>query len=83
MIGFLPAVFTGAALGRLAHRLREWRSWLRGVVLVLPALLVVIGLADVFQMQRYIVVASIPTLAASLRIGGAERSVGPSRGVAG
>jgi len=65
MIGFIPAVFTGAALGRLAHRARAWRPWLRGVVLVVPALLVVVGLADMFRMQEYIVVASIPTLAAA------------------
>ena len=66
VVGFLPAVFTGGLLGRVAHGLRSWRIWPRRIVLTVPAVLVVVLLAETFQCRSYIGLALMPTIAAAL-----------------
>ena len=76
VIGFLPAVFTGGLLGRVAHGLRSWRVWPRRIVLTVPAVLVVVLLAETFHCREYIGLAFMPTIAAALWL---ERNTRESR----
>lgn len=64
-LAFVPATFTGALLGRLAHKTRTWPVWTRWLLLASPALLLVVGLGDFFQFPDYILPAFAPTLAAA------------------
>ena len=62
MVGILPGLITGGALGALAARTSERRVWLRRVVLVGPAVWVVIALAAFFGVLHLFLVAVIPTV---------------------
>lgn len=64
-LGFVPATFTGALLGKLAHKARIWPVGARWILLAGPALLLVVGLGRFFQFPEYIVPAFAPTLAAA------------------
>src|SRR5687768_2713175 len=65
MFAFIPALFMGALLGRLAHMTRIWPVWTRWILLAGPALLLVVGLGRFFQFPGYILPACVPTLAAA------------------
>lgn len=65
MFSFMPALFTGALLGRLAHKTRTWPVWTRWILLAGPALLLVVGLGRFFQFPEYVLPAFVPTLAAA------------------
>lgn len=64
-LAFVPATFTGALLGSLAHKTRTCPVWTRRILLAGPALLLVVGLGRFFQFPEYIMPACVPTLAAA------------------
>lgn len=66
MFGLVPAVILGAILGWIADVMKPLAIWVRRVVLIVPALLLVIGLGDFFALHEFIVVSCIPTLVATL-----------------
>jgi hypothetical protein len=65
VFSFMPALFTGALLGRLAHKTRTWPVWIRWILLASPALLLVVGLGRFFQFPEYVLPSFVPTLAAA------------------
>lgn len=65
MLSFVPALFTGALLGALAHKARAWPVWTRWILLAGPAVSLVVGLGRFFQFPGYILPAFVPTLAAA------------------
>ena len=66
LFGSLPAILTGAALGRLADYLAHAPIWMRRLWLIVPAWGVVTVLGVGVGMAELIAVACIPTTAAAL-----------------
>jgi hypothetical protein len=74
VFGIVPASVVGVLLGLLAERLARAPVWLRRVVLVVPALLVVGLLGSMFGLQSAVVVSCIPTTAAAFWLERATRT---------
>jgi hypothetical protein len=72
-IGLIPGTVTGAVVGLVAGATaaKPWRR--RALALVVPAALVVAFLGCVFDLERYIVLAWIPTIAGCLLLERATR----------
>jgi hypothetical protein len=68
MFGLVPAVILGALLGWLAEVMQPLSIWVRRVVLIVPAVLLVVGLGDFFALRDFIVVSCIPTAVATLML---------------
>ncbi len=68
MCGGLPGVALGLVLGIVAAVLAGHHPWVRRVVILLPALALVWGLAQAFDMRPYAEMAAVPTLFAALAL---------------
>jgi hypothetical protein len=68
LLGGLPAVLTGAALGRLADRISAVPVWVRRIAITVPAWLVVIALGRWTGMWKFAALACIPTTAAAFAL---------------
>lgn len=68
MCGGLPGVALGLVLGIVAAVLAGHHPWVRRVVILLPALALVWGLAHAFDMRPYAELAAVPTLVAALAL---------------
>jgi hypothetical protein len=64
--GLLPGAVTGAVLGGVAYRYRTATVPVRRALIVLPALLVVVGLAGAADLMMFSVPAFVPTVCAAL-----------------
>lgn len=72
-IGMMPGVLTGAILGVIASATARAPHEIRLLVLTLPALSVVWMLGVVFELERYVVLACIPTLVGCILLERATR----------
>jgi hypothetical protein len=72
-VGLVPALLTGALLGRIAHSCRAWPRWARWLLLTPPPLAVVAALGAATGLYNYVALASVPTLAATLWLEAATR----------
>ena len=75
VFGIVPGIIVGALLGWLADVMKPLPVWLRRVVLVAPAVLVVVLLAAEFALQSFVVVSCIPTAVAVLLLERGTRKV--------
>ena len=75
MLGLVPGVGLGALLGWLAEVIGPLPVPLRRFVLIVPALLLVILLGGELSLQRFVMLASIPTVVAALVLERATRFV--------
>jgi len=66
MCGGVPGVALGLVLGIVAAVLAHSNPWVRRVVILLPALALVWGLAHAFEMRPFAELAAVPTLFAAL-----------------
>jgi hypothetical protein len=66
MFGIVPGLVLGALLGWLADVMKPLPIWLRRVVLLVPAVLLVVVLATELTMESFIVLSCIPTAVATL-----------------
>lgn len=64
--GLVPGVIVGALIGRIAERLRAHPRGIRVAVLVVPALLLVLALAALFDLLALAPLSCIPTVTAVL-----------------
>jgi MFS family permease len=78
MIGLVPGMTTGALLGWIAGTLADARVWLRLAWLIVPALLVVVALGELFDLREFIVVSCIPTTVGCLLLEKGTRRRQPS-----
>jgi hypothetical protein len=72
-IGVMPGVLTGAILGVVASVTARAPRGIRLCVLALPALGVVWMLGIAFELERYVLLACIPTLVACILLERATR----------
>ena len=77
MIGIVPGAGLGAILGWTAQLMKSQCVWLRRIVLIVPAIMLVAALASQFMLDEFIVVASIPTVVAGLLLERTTREVTP------
>jgi hypothetical protein len=73
--GFLPALITGAIVGRIAHRSRTWPVWARLLVIVPPPIAVVIALGGMSGLYAYVLPSIVTTVAAALCLERGTRAV--------
>lgn len=73
-IGMMPGILTGAILGVIASATAHAPRSARMVVLTLPALSVVWLLGAAFELERYVLLACIPTLVACILLERATRT---------
>lgn len=73
-IGMMPGVLTGAILGVIASATARAPREIRLGVLILPALSVVWMLGVLFELERYVVLACIPTLVGCILLERATRA---------
>jgi uncharacterized membrane protein YfcA len=64
VLGFLPAVLTGALVGHLAAALHHMNRRILLCLMIGVGCLVVVALGDMFRVQDLVLVACIPTAAA-------------------
>jgi hypothetical protein len=73
-IGLIPALLTGAAVGLVAGGTREAPPTQRRIAIAAPALAVVALLGSAFALERFILLACIPTLVAAFALEQATRA---------
>jgi hypothetical protein len=78
MFGIVPGLIAGALVGWLADLMKPLPSWVRTIMLIVPAVLVVIFLGMTFAMPHFIAVSCIPTAVAALLLErGTRRAITP------
>lgn len=73
-IGMMPGIVTGAIVGVIASATAHASRGVRIFVLTLPALSVVWMLGVAFELERYVLLACIPTLVACILLERATRT---------
>ena len=66
MFGIIPGLVTGMGLGAFANATSHLAVWLRRVLLCVPALGVVLGMAECFGVGQLFLPAMIPTMVCAL-----------------
>jgi ABC-type dipeptide/oligopeptide/nickel transport system permease subunit len=74
VFGLVPALITGSVLGALGLVIGTWHPWLRRLVLIVPAVAVLLGLAACFGMVDVFLLSIIPTVVAALLLERRTRS---------
>jgi len=76
-IGIIPAAALGGILGWTADSMKHHCPWLRRVILLVPAIMLVAALAAQFALQQFVLVACIPTIVAGLVLERSTRATAP------
>ena len=66
VMGFLPAMITGAIVGHLAQALGHVNRIAVGLGMAMLAVLAVSSIADMFSAGEFVVMASVPTIVACI-----------------
>ena len=77
MFGIIPGLITGMALGALANANARINVWLRRFLLCLPAIGVLLGMAEFFTVGELFLPAVIPTIVCALILESKTRYVAP------
>jgi hypothetical protein len=77
MFGIIPGLITGMALGAFANANAHVNVWLRRFLLCLPAIGVLLGMAEFFTVGELFLPAVIPTIVCALLLERKTRYVAP------
>jgi hypothetical protein len=66
LVACIPGAIFGAMVGRLADNLVNYKVWMRRLALISTAFTVVVFLGGMAELNRYVLISFIPTLAAAL-----------------
>jgi hypothetical protein len=77
MFGIVPGLITGMALGAFANATGHINVWLRRFLLCLPAIGVLLGMAEFFTVGELFLPAVIPTIVCALILERKTRYVAP------
>jgi hypothetical protein len=77
MFGIIPGLITGMALGAFANATGHINVWLRRFLLCLPAIGVLLGMAEFFTVGELFLPAVIPTIVCALLLERKTRYVAP------
>jgi hypothetical protein len=77
MFGVIPGLITGMSLGAFASGTARLDVWLRRVMLCLPAVGVLLGIAEFFSVGELFLPAAIPTIVCALILERNTRYVAP------
>jgi len=77
MFGIIPGLITGMSLGAFANATARLDVWLRRFMLCLPAVGVLLGIAELFTVGELFLPAVIPTIVCALILERKTRYVAP------
>jgi ABC-type dipeptide/oligopeptide/nickel transport system permease subunit len=77
MFGIIPGLITGMALGAFANATAQLAVWMRRLMLCLPAIGVLLGIAEFFTVGELFLPAVIPTIVCALILERRTRYVAP------
>jgi hypothetical protein len=77
MFGIIPGLITGMSLGAFANATAHLQVWLRRLMLCLPAVGVLLGMAEFFTVGELFLPAVIPTVVCALILERKTRYVAP------
>jgi hypothetical protein len=77
MFGIVPALVTGMSLGAVAAATDRKPVAVRCAILALPAIAVLLGMAELFDLARMFLLAAIPTVVCALVLERRTRYVAP------
>ena len=77
MFGIIPGLITGMSLGAFANATGQLGVWLRRFMLCLPAVGVLLGVAEFFTVGELFLPAVIPTIVCALILESKTRYVAP------
>jgi hypothetical protein len=77
MFGIIPGLITGMSLGAFASATARLDVWLRRLMLCLPAIGVLLGIAEFFTVGELFLPAVIPTIVCALILERKTRYVAP------
>ncbi|MEO8841494.1 MAG: hypothetical protein ABI591_07630 [Kofleriaceae bacterium] len=77
MFGIIPGLVAGMALGAFANATARLDVWLRRLLLCVPAVGVLLGMAELFTVGEMFLPAAIPTIVCALILERNTRYVAP------
>jgi hypothetical protein len=77
MFGIIPGLITGMSLGAFANATGQLDVWMRRLMLCLPAVGVLLGMAEFFTVGELFLPAVIPTIVCALILERKTRYVAP------